>query len=225
MCELLHSPSGGCDVELPAYLGIGVEAHTAVEIPDQPFAQIHNLRPASPLVSKLEMPIAASLKRATGLYPTRPFVQGLPGKLPGDQCHIAGTGLQLECAIHDHLRESDFAFWTTPGIDTGWASSGTVAAIRSRCIYVFGIGSGPIPIGAQAPTNKALPDRSPWSVNAAVWKSSLRLDIILAHDLAPDAHLPGEERLEVLGVGEQQRHLLRLLQIRRHGRLAQYLLH
>jgi hypothetical protein len=53
----------------------------------------------------------------------------------------------------------------------------------------------------------------------------LRLDVVVAHDLAPGAHLLGEERLEVLGVGEQQRHLLRLAQGSRHGGLAQDLLH
>jgi len=52
----------GCDIELPAYLGVGVEAHTAVKIPDQPFAQIHYLCTASPLMSKLELPIVASLE-------------------------------------------------------------------------------------------------------------------------------------------------------------------
>jgi hypothetical protein len=38
--------------------------------------------------------------------------------------------------------------------------------------------------------------------------SGLRLDAVLAHDLPPDAHLLGEERREVLGVGEQERQLL-----------------
>lgn len=58
-------------------------------------------------MSKLELSVLASLKRATGLYPGWPFVQWLPGKLPGDQCHVAWTRLQLECAIHNHLRKND----------------------------------------------------------------------------------------------------------------------
>ena len=35
-CELLHSLAAGCDVELPAYLGIGVEVHTSIKIATQP---------------------------------------------------------------------------------------------------------------------------------------------------------------------------------------------
>ena len=50
------------DVELPTYLGVGVEAQTTVKIPDQPFPKIDDLCTASPLVPKLELPIIASLK-------------------------------------------------------------------------------------------------------------------------------------------------------------------
>ena len=48
----------------------------------------------------------------------------------------------------------------------------------------------------------------------------LRFNIVFPHDLAPDADLFGEERLEILGVGQQQRHLLRFLQVRSHGGFA-----
>ena len=60
-----------------------------------------------PLMSKLDWPIIAALKRATGLNPTGPFVQGLSGKPPGDQCDIGGPRLQRECAVHNHLRKGD----------------------------------------------------------------------------------------------------------------------
>ena len=62
MCELVHSLDTGCNVELPAYLGIGVEAHAAINIPNQPFAQIHDLCAASPFMSKLQVPVLASLE-------------------------------------------------------------------------------------------------------------------------------------------------------------------
>src|SRR4051794_28334291 len=51
----------------------------------------------------------------------------------------------------------------------------------------------------------------------------LRPDVVLAHDLAPDADLFREESTKVLGVGEQQRHLLGIAQLGRNRRLAQNL--
>src|SRR5437868_5521709 len=41
----------------------------------------------------------------------------------------------------------------------------------------------------------------------------LRLDVVVAHDLAPDADLFGEEGAKIPGVGEQQRHLLGIAQL------------
>src|SRR2546423_7783478 len=51
------------DVELFAQLGIRVEAHAAIEIAHQPFAQIDDLCPASPFMAKFEVPVLASLQR------------------------------------------------------------------------------------------------------------------------------------------------------------------
>jgi hypothetical protein len=51
-----------CDVKMTPYLSVGVEAHAAVKISDEPFPQIHYLRTASALVSKLELPTITSLK-------------------------------------------------------------------------------------------------------------------------------------------------------------------
>ena len=55
------------------------------------------------------------------------------------------------------------------------------------------------------------------------WASFLRLDVVVAHDLAPDTDLFGEEGAKILGIGEQQRHLLGIAQLRRDRRLAQNL--
>ena len=49
----------------------------------------------------------------------------------------------------------------------------------------------------------------------------LRLDVVLAHDLAPDADLLGEERRELLG----RRRAIETSAASRHGRLAQGLPH
>jgi hypothetical protein len=49
-------------LELPAYFGISVEAHTSIKIANQPFAQIHDLCTASPFMSQLEAPVLASLE-------------------------------------------------------------------------------------------------------------------------------------------------------------------
>jgi hypothetical protein len=46
--------------------------------------------------------------------------------------------------------------------------------------------------------------------------ASLRLDVVLAHDLAPDAHLPGEDRREIPG----RRRAVETSAASRHGRLA-----
>jgi hypothetical protein len=77
------------------------------------------------------------------------------------------------------------------------------------------------------PKKRRWPGRSPAMTKKLnlVRVPPLRLDVVLAHDLTPDAHLLGEERLEILAVGEQQRHLLGLPQTVRHSRLAQDLLH
>src|SRR3982074_1422876 len=45
-------------------------------------------------------------------------------------------------------------------------------------------------------------------------------DVILTHHLAPDADLLGEEGAKILRIGEQQRHLLGIAQLRRNRRLA-----
>src|SRR5947199_2516373 len=102
------------DVELFAQLGIRVEAHAAIEIAHQPFAKIHDLCPALSFMPKLEVPVLASLQRATGLYPARPFVQRLSGELPGDQRHVGWTWLQLPCGIHNRLRNNESCGLTTP---------------------------------------------------------------------------------------------------------------
>jgi hypothetical protein len=62
MCELLHSVAAGCNLELPAYFGISVEAHTSIKIANQPFPQVHDLCAASPFMSQLEVPVLASLE-------------------------------------------------------------------------------------------------------------------------------------------------------------------
>src|SRR5206468_3451422 len=110
-----------CDVELFANLCVGVEAHAAIEIAHQPFAQIDDLCPASPFMAKFEVPVLASLQRATGLYPARPFVQRLSDELPGDQRHVGWTRLQLQCGIHNRLRNNESCGLTTPWPGKSWA--------------------------------------------------------------------------------------------------------
>jgi hypothetical protein len=53
------------DIELPPDFSVRVEAYAAVEISDEPFFQMHDLRTASPLMAKLKLSIGASVKRTT----------------------------------------------------------------------------------------------------------------------------------------------------------------
>ena len=107
------------DLECFADFSVGVEADAAIEIAHQPLAEVNHLCAAAPLVSKFQLPVIAALKRTTRLHPARPFVQRLPKKLPCDQCNIARTGLQRECAVHNDLRR--VTVLTTPGNQKGWA--------------------------------------------------------------------------------------------------------
>src|SRR5439155_27370866 len=110
------------DVALYAQPGIRVEAPAAIEIAHQPLAKIHDLYPALSFMPKLEVPVLASLQRATELYPARPFVQRLSGELPGDQRHVGWTRLQLQCGVHNRLRNNESCGLTTPGPGKSWRS-------------------------------------------------------------------------------------------------------
>jgi hypothetical protein len=86
--------------ELPPDFRVRVEAYAAVEVPDEPLFQIHDLRTASPFMPKFKLSASISLKRTTRLHPTWPFVKGLSEELPGDQGRVGGTGFQEQCFIH-----------------------------------------------------------------------------------------------------------------------------